>query len=88
MNWNIEIIGLIAAVLTTFGFVPQVLKSLKTKNVEGISLTMYLAMFVGLIFWLIYGFLIDSFAIKLANMVSGILVFTLIVLRIIYKNTE
>lgn len=88
MNWNIEIIGLIAAVLTTFGFVPQVFKSLKTKNVEGISLTMYLAMFVGLIFWLIYGFLIDSFAIKLANMVSGILVFTLIVLRIIYKNTE
>ncbi len=88
MNWNIEVIGIIAAVLTTFGFVPQVFKSFRTKNVEGISLTMYLAMFIGLIFWLIYGFLIDSFAIKLANIVSGILVFTLIVLRIIYKNKE
>ncbi len=88
MNWNFEIIGIIAAVLTTFGFVPQVFKSFRTKNVEGISLTMYLAMFIGLIFWLIYGFLIDSFAIKLANIVSGILVFTLIVLRIIYKNKE
>ena len=88
MNWNFEVIGIIAAVLTTFGFVPQVFKSFRTKNVEGISLTMYLAMFIGLIFWLIYGFLIDSFAIKLANIVSGILVFTLIVLRIIYKNKE
>ena len=88
MHWNIEVIGIIAAVLTTFGFVPQVFKSFRTKNVEGISLTMYLAMFIGLIFWLIYGFLIDSFAIKLANIVSGILVFTLIVLRIIYKNKE
>ena len=88
MNWNVEVIGIIAAVLTTFGFVPQVFKSFRTKNVEGISLTMYLAMFIGLIFWLIYGFLIDSFAIKLANIVSGILVFTLIVLRIIYKNKE
>ncbi|MEN8123909.1 MAG: SemiSWEET transporter [Bacteroidota bacterium] len=86
MNWSIEIIGIIAAVLTTFGFAPQVIKSYKTKNVEGVSLTMYLVMFFGLIFWLIYGFLIDSFAIKLANIVSGILVFTLILLRITYKN--
>lgn len=88
MNWSIEIIGIIAAVLTTFGFVPQVIKSYKTKNVEGISLTMYLVMFLGLLFWLAYGFLIDSFAIKLANIVSGIIVFTLIILRIIYKNKE
>ncbi len=86
MNWNIEVIGLIAAILTTFGFVPQVVKSFKTKNVEGISLTMYLVMFTGLIFWLIYGFLIDSLAIKLANIVSGILVLALIILRIIYKK--
>ena len=42
MNWNIELIGLIAAVLTTVGFVPQLVKTVKTKDVEGISLTMYL----------------------------------------------
>jgi len=87
MNWNIELIGLVAAVLTTVGFVPQLVKTLKTKNVEGISLTMYLVMFLGLIFWLTYGFLIDSFAIKLANIVSGILVFSLIVLKVMYKKS-
>ncbi len=87
MNWNVELIGLVAAVLTTVGFVPQLVKTLKTKDVEGISLTMYLIMFLGLIFWLTYGFLIDSFAIKLANIVSGILVLLLIVLKVVYKKS-
>lgn len=88
MNWNIEFIGIVAAILTTVGFVPQLVKTIKTKNVEGISLTMYLVLFVGLIFWLTYGFLIDSFAIKLANIVSGVLVFSLIVLKILYKKSK
>jgi len=88
MNWNIELIGIIAAVLTTVGFVPQLVKTLKTKDVEGISLAMYLVLFIGLIFWLTYGFLIDSFAIKLANIVSGVLVFSLIVLKVLYKKSS
>ena len=88
MNWNVELIGIVAAVLTTVGFVPQLVKTLKTKDVEGISLTMYLVLFLGLIFWLTYGFLIDSFAIKSANIVSGVLVFSLIVLKILYKKTN
>ena len=88
MNWNVELIGVIAAVLTTFGFVPQLVKTVKTKNVEGISLSMYLVMFLGLIFWLTYGFLIDSFAIKLANIVSGVLVLILIVLKVLYKKPK
>ena len=87
MNWNIELIGIIAAVLTTVGFVPQLIKTLKTKNVEGISLTMYLIMFLGLLFWLTYGFLIDSFAIKFANIVSGVLVLSLMVLKVMYKKS-
>ena len=86
MNWNIELIGIVAAILTTVGFIPQLVKTLKTKDVEGISLTMYLILFLGLIFWLIYGFLIDSFAIKFANIVSGVLVFSLIILKVLYKK--
>ena len=87
MNWNIELIGIVAAILTTVGFIPQLVKTIKTKEVEGISLTMYLILFLGLIFWLIYGFLIDSFAIKFANIVSGVLVFSLIILKVLYKKS-
>jgi MtN3 and saliva related transmembrane protein len=83
---NLEIIGVIAAVLTTSGFVPQVYKSFKTKNVRGISITMYVVLLIGMMFWLYYGILIESFSIKLANIISGILVISLIVLRILYRN--
>ena len=86
MDFNVEIIGLIGAVLTTSGFVPQVYKTLKTKTVEGVSLTMYLVLLLGMIFWLVYGLYIDSFAIILANIVSGLLVAIMIVFRIIYNN--
>lgn len=86
MDFNIEIFGMIAAVLTTSGFVPQVYKSWKTKSVEGVSLAMFLILFIGIIFWFIYGVLIQSFSIIAANAVSGILVFALIILRIIYKK--
>ena len=85
-NVNLEIIGVIAAVLTTSGFVPQVYKSFKTKNVRGISITMYVVLLIGMMFWLYYGILIESFSIKLANIISGILVIFLIVLRILYRN--
>ncbi len=88
MNFNIEFIGIIAAILTTSGFVPQVYRSLRTKNVSGISLTMYLVLFTGMLFWLYYGILIQSLSIILANIISGLLVFVLIILRLIYKESD
>jgi len=86
MNISIESVGIIAAILTTSSFVPQVYKTWKSKNVDGISLTMFLALFIGILFWLIYGILIGSFSIILANIVSGLLVGALVVFRIIYKK--
>lgn len=88
MDFNIELIGIIAAILTTSGFAPQVYKSLKTKEVGGVSLTMYMVMFIGLLFWLYYGILMNSFSMILANTVSGILVLVQIVAKIIYSNAE
>ena len=88
MNFNIEYLGLIAAILTTSGFAPQVYKSLKTKEVGSVSLTMYVVMFVGLLFWLSYGFLINSLPIILANIVSGGLVLIQIVAKIVYSSSE
>ena len=89
MNFNIEYIGLIAAILTTSGFAPQVYKTLKTKSVTGVSLTMYLVLFLGMLFWLCYGILMSSFSIILANIVSGGLVLIHIIAKITYsKNQE
>lgn len=85
MNFSIEIIGLIAAFFTTAAFVPQVIKTWKTKEVENLSLSMYLTMLTGVILWLIYGININSLSIILANIVTITLVCVIIFLKIRYK---
>ena len=74
-----EIIGLIAAVCTTFAFIPQVMKVWKTKQTKDLSLRMYFIMFIGVLLWLVYGIRIDSLSIMLANVVTAILVGTILV---------
>ena len=74
-----EIIGLIAAVCTTFAFIPQVMKVWKTKQTKDLSLRMYSIMFIGILLWLVYGIRIDSLSIILANAVTATLVGTILV---------
>lgn len=80
-----EIVGLLAAVLTTSAYVPQVYKTWKSKSAGNISLAMYLVMFIGIILWLIYGIYLNSLAMILANSVTTILTLIIIVFKLKYK---
>jgi MtN3 and saliva related transmembrane protein len=82
---NIEIMGMVAAVLTTSSLVPQVHKTWNNKSTKDISLTMYLAMFLGVVLWLIYGIFHESVPMILANFISAVLLFVMIVLKLKYK---
>lgn len=82
---TIEIIGLIAAVLTTSAFAPQVYKVWKTKSTNDISLTMYLGFFVGVLLWFYYGLQIDSLSMMIANGVTALLALVIIFLKLKYK---
>ncbi|TMU55430.1 SemiSWEET family sugar transporter [Flagellimonas algicola] len=82
---TIEIIGLVAASLTTSAFVPQVYKTWKTKSTRDISFTMYGAFLIGTILWLYYGIYHNSLAIILANAVTGILVVCMLMLKLRHK---
>ncbi len=73
-----EAIGFIAAILTTISFIPQAIKTIKTKNTESISLTMYLVFTVGVLLWLVYGIYIRDWALLLANGFTAI--FSIIIL--------
>ena len=84
---NIEIIGLIAAVFTTSSFFPQVVKIWKTKQAKDISTTMYIAMMIGTCFWLTYGILINSLAIIVANIVSGLLVLFVLIFKLVNRTS-
>ena len=81
-----EIIGFIAAVCTTFAFLPHVIKVWKTKQTKDLSLRMYTIMFIGICLWFVYGLRINSLSIVLANIVTCILVFTILVY--IFKGKE
>ena len=80
------IIGYVAATLTTFSFLPQALKTIKTKSTTDLSLSMYFALFIGMICWLIYGIILEEGPIIIANVVT--LVFTGIILFNIIKNKK
>ena len=79
MSFNIELIGFIAAILTTVAFIPQVYKS-----VSGMSLTMYLIFFCGVLLWLVYGLIINSLPMIIGNAVT--IVLTLIILYFLLRS--
>ncbi|WP_109302309.1 SemiSWEET family sugar transporter [Aquimarina sp. AU474] len=83
---SIEILGLVAAVLTTAAFLPQVYKTWKTKSTDSLSLSMLLIFVSGVLCWLVYGVLIGSFPIILANFVTAISGFLLIFFKCRYKK--
>jgi MtN3 and saliva related transmembrane protein len=65
-----EAIGSIAALLTTASFVPQVLHTLRTRDTRAISLGMYAMFTTGVALWGVYGLLIGSWPVILANAVT------------------
>jgi len=83
---NTEIIGLVAATLTTAAFVPQALHSLRTRNLEGVSLGMYATFTLGVLLWLIYGLLIDSVPVIAANVVTLFLAGMILVLKVRHRS--
>jgi MtN3 and saliva related transmembrane protein len=75
---SITILGLIAASLTTFSFLPQMLKTWQTKSAKDVSFVMLICFNLGIFLWLIYGIYLSALPIILANAMT--LFFNLIIL--------
>ena len=69
-DFHIGIIGIIAGVLTTSSFIPQIIKIVKTRQVKDLSLLMFIFFTAGIFLWLIYGILIEEMPIILANSIG------------------
>ena len=82
MNSMTSIIGFAAAILTTISFVPQVLKVWRTRSAKDVSLGMYLLFTLGIAAWLIYGVLIESWPVILANVVTLVLAGSVLVMKL------
>lgn len=66
------ILGYIATFLINIAYVPQVVKTIRTKNVEGLSLVMFAILILAGILWIIYGVLLDSLPLIICNSINVI----------------
>ena len=83
-----DLVGTIAACLTTASFVPQVWLSFKTRDVSGVSLGMYSVFTVGVALWLVYGLLLGAWPIVVANAITLLLALAILGMKLVYgKNS-
>lgn len=75
-------IGTLAGIFTTIAFIPQVMKTWKTKSAQDISLLMFLLFSSGVLLWLIYGVLLQAMPIIVANGITLALSASILVLKI------
>lgn len=73
MNPSFELIGYLAATLTTLSFLPQAVKTLRSRDTRALSLGMYAMFALGVLLWLIYGIYLDNKAIIVANAITFVL---------------
>ncbi len=80
-----EILGYLAAILTTSSFVPQAWHTFSTRDVSGISLGMYSVFTVGVACWLGYGLLLGAWPVVVANAITLALATTILVMKLRYR---
>ena len=77
-----ETISYIAAALTTTSFLPQAIMTLKTRDTESLSLSMYAMFTLGILLWLIYGIYLADTAIIYANAITLVLASSILIIKV------
>ena len=84
MNLVGELLGYIAGICTAICFLPQTIKTIRYKNVEGLSCASYVIYVIGIVSWILYVIYLSSIQMIVFNSIS--LIFTAIILFMIIKN--
>lgn len=88
---NTEILGYIAATLTTASFLPQAILTIRTRDTEALSLSMYSTFTLGVFCWLIYGIYLANNVIIYANAITLFLALVILSFKIynsFFKHNE
>jgi MtN3 and saliva related transmembrane protein len=80
-----NLIGILAGILTTSAFLPQVVKTIRTKSTKDISLWMFAVTSTGIFLWLLYGILTRAVPVIIANAVSLPLCLTILIFKLRYR---
>ena len=84
---NKDIFGYLAAILTTAAFLPQLIKTLKTKKADDVSLITLIMFIIGVFSWIIYGYKIASKPILIANLITLILNLSILISKVYFSKT-
>ena len=79
---NMEWIGYVAATLTTVAFVPQAIKTIRSRDTSGISLGMYVVFTLGIACWFGYGIVLQSWPMIVSNIITFALSMTILVMKL------
>jgi MtN3 and saliva related transmembrane protein len=82
------VLGLVAGALTTIAYLPQLIKTWKSKSAEDLSWSMLITLCVGIILWLIYGTYVHDLPVILANVVTLVLSSIILVLKLRYSRLK
>ena len=85
---SVELYGFVAASLTTIAFLPQLIKIIRTKSADDVSILMLSLFIIGVFFWILYGFLVHSLPVLVANVITLTLNCSILVLKIFYSNNQ
>lgn len=81
MTWT----GYVAATLTTLAFVPQAVKTLRTRDTRSISVQMYVVFTIGVAFWLVYGIVLRSWPMIIANIITFLLAASILAMKLRWR---
>jgi len=83
---SLTILGLIAGALTTIAYVPQLVKTWRSKSAGDLSWSMLVTLCTGIILWLVYGFYARDIPVIAANLVTLVLSSIILMLKIRYRS--
>jgi len=83
---TIQLLGLAAGSLTTAAFLPQVIKTWKTRSAKDLSLGMFLLFCLGVVLWLAYGIIQRDIPVIAANLLTLILASALLFFKLRFKD--
>ncbi|MBW4609872.1 MAG: SemiSWEET transporter [Hassallia sp. WJT32-NPBG1] len=81
----ITTLGLTAGLLTTIAYLPQLIKTWKSKSASDLSWSMLITLCTGIILWLVYGVYVQDIPLIAANIVTLLLASIILVLKIRYS---
>jgi MtN3 and saliva related transmembrane protein len=81
----LTVLGVVAGVLTTTSFLPQVIKTWKSRSAGDLSLPMYSLLVLGIVLWICYGVIRQDMPIVVTNAVTLALTATILYFKLVYK---